>query len=569
MLEPIYVIGYARVSSPKQAQIGDSLDVQEEKIKLYCEAQGWNLFPENTVYREPFTGSNTNRPVYKEILQLLKNNGKGLNIKHLVFWDFDRLTRAGTIDYDKIWEDVREYGVSLRDTTGVIQEEVDAFAHLGLTKSYDFAVARPSEDTERTRVEDARKEKIKILRRLIEPEIRLTQQGYHIGKPDYGFQNKKIFVENKKKCIQVRYEPEAVFIERAFQLRAENTLTDKEICVELNSMGYKSRLQNVWDKKKENIIGTKGGQQLDTDQLRRIIGRYTYCGVICEQWTNHSPIKAQYEGLVSIDVWNKANRGKKFLNLLDDGTIELQENINLDKKKRQKYNPEFPFKGVLLCDICKKRMLASASTGKSKKGFPAYHCSKGHKRNGHRKTILEKQYNYFLNNLKFTDTFLSIFEKTVYFQYKNREAEVSEITAKANINVGELEQEKSNLIKAFTRATVKELQQGIESEIIQLQKKIDEAKRYREKMEIEEADVIDFVNWSKNIMEHPSKILEDINSEHELIAVAGLIFERFPTYTELVNGTPKLSFIFKVSEQFKVDETQLVTLRRIELRFYP
>ena len=36
MNEPIYVIGYARVSTPKQAQTGESLEVQEEKIKIYC-----------------------------------------------------------------------------------------------------------------------------------------------------------------------------------------------------------------------------------------------------------------------------------------------------------------------------------------------------------------------------------------------------------------------------------------------------------------------------------------------------------------------------------------------------
>lgn len=36
-----------------------------------------------------------------------------------------------------------------------------------------------------------------------------------------------------------------------------------------------------------------------------------YAGIICEKWTKNIPIKAQFKGLVSIELWNKANRGEK------------------------------------------------------------------------------------------------------------------------------------------------------------------------------------------------------------------------------------------------------------------
>lgn len=76
MSEPVYVIGYARVSTPKQAQTGESLEVQEEKIKQYCKKKGYTLYPNNTVFREPFSGSNLFRPAYKAILELLKKENK-------------------------------------------------------------------------------------------------------------------------------------------------------------------------------------------------------------------------------------------------------------------------------------------------------------------------------------------------------------------------------------------------------------------------------------------------------------------------------------------------------------
>ena len=264
-----------------------------------------------------------------------------------------------TIDYDKIWSDVKSYGVELRDTTGVIQSARNAFEEFGFDFEYSWAIARPSEDTERQKVEEAKRERMKILQRLIKPEIQRTREGYQIGGSDYGFENKKVLVQNKKKCIQVRYEPEARFIERIYKLRAEGILSDQEICDDVNALGYKSRIKNKWSKDRTKIIGTSGGNKLTTKQLQDLIKRFTYCGVICEKWTKYEPIKALYEGLVTIDEWNTANRGKVHLQINDDNSIALLKDLNIHSKKRKKYNPDFPFKGVLLCEMCDKPMKAS------------------------------------------------------------------------------------------------------------------------------------------------------------------------------------------------------------------
>lgn len=569
MSETTYVIGYARVSTPRQAQTGEGLDIQENAIKRYCDKMGWILFPSNKVYREPFTGTNTNRPVYNEILEMLKANKKAINVKYFVFWDFDRLTRAGTLDYDKIWEDVKSFDVQLRDTTGVIQDEKDAFEEFDFDFHYDWAKARPSEDTERERVEDARKERIKILQRLIRPEIMLTQDGYHIGRPDYGFENKKVFVESKKKCIQVRNEPEAVFVEAIFKLRAEGVLSDQEICDNVNAMGYKSKSMIKWNMDKTKQTGTLGGNKLDIKQLQNIVKRFSYCGVICEKWTKYQPIKAKYEGLVSIDEWNKANRGKLFIELESDDTITLSKDVNVHSKKRKKYNPDYPFKGILMCETCGSTMKASASTGKSGGRFGSYHCERKHSRNAFTQKDVEKKYTELLNNLGFTEKFMNIFEKTVHLQFRNREGELAEYTIKANTNVADLESEKLSLIKSFPNATMDVVRKSIEQQIGALQKQIDQAKAHRNEMEVDEMDVVGFIEWCKGIMEHPANILKDIRSEQELVQTASLFFEEFPTYTQIASGTPKLTSVFKLSEEFKVNEDLLVTPRGVEPRFQP
>jgi hypothetical protein len=104
--------------------------------------------------------------------------------------------------------------------------------------------------------------------------------------------------------------------------------------------------------------------------------------------------------------------------------------------------------------------------------------------------------------------------------------------------------EKSTLIKSFPQATLPSVRQGIEEEINKLQKQIDQAKSQRDLMEVDEADVTSFIGWCRDIMEHPEKMLEDIRSGQELIHTASIFFDEFPTHTQIVSGTPKLSRLF-------------------------
>ena len=59
-------VGYIRVSSPKQAKEGESLDTQKADIKKYCKKKGWDLIK---IYAdEGISGASNNRP---ELLKLL------------------------------------------------------------------------------------------------------------------------------------------------------------------------------------------------------------------------------------------------------------------------------------------------------------------------------------------------------------------------------------------------------------------------------------------------------------------------------------------------------------------
>jgi len=81
-------VGYLRVSTDEQAREGLSLDVQEARIRAYCEAKQWELL---RIYRdEGVSGKSLDRPGIQSLIADLKSNG----VDVVAITKLDRLTRS-------------------------------------------------------------------------------------------------------------------------------------------------------------------------------------------------------------------------------------------------------------------------------------------------------------------------------------------------------------------------------------------------------------------------------------------------------------------------------------------
>ena len=113
--------------------------------------------------------------------------------------------------------------------------------------------------------------------------------------------------------------------------------------------------------------------------LWRLVRKPIYAGINDEKWTNVWPVKCAFKGLVSVELFNRANQGRRKIQRRAQA-IEIVDTV--EERYSTKYSSrtnEFPYRKVVLCPICRKPLLGSASTGKSGKKYPAYHCSKdGH-----------------------------------------------------------------------------------------------------------------------------------------------------------------------------------------------
>ncbi len=553
---------YCRVSTIKQAQDGESLEAQEKICRQIASSKNLQIVPNGKVFRESFSGKKDHRPVLDKVLEYIKTHPNEVN--YFVFRVIDRFTRGGSLSYETIKAELAKSNVELIDSYGVIQPSINTLAHLGV--EYSWSKYYPSEIAEIVLANSGKAEVSNILTRMIGSEIALTRDGYKAGPSDDGYSNEKTRINNKKKTIQVQNPERAKYYIEMFNLRASNLYSDEEIVDRLNALGFKTRIRNIWNSTKEEIIGTKGGKSLSVKQLQRIIQRSIYCGVIMHKWTSNLPVRARYDGLISIDKFNKANRGKIFIKELSDNNLDVLYNYEATKKeeKRNNNNPLFPCKNIILCPVCKKPFLGSSPKGKSGKSFPTYHCARNHKYIGVSKKELEDQVQSVIKDIKFTKLFNNVFEGSLVASYEKRNEEVTNSSSDISKNILELKSKKKqiidNIIKVNSKVVIEELEKEVESvqqEIIKSEKKID-------KIGINKHDINEFKNKSKYLMEHREKMLLDSTNVQKQQALFKLVFKEFPTYQDIVNGTPNLYPMFELSGNIEMQKSRIVPPRGIE-----
>jgi hypothetical protein len=441
----------------------------------------------------------------------------------------------------------------------VIQDEVNLLAHLDVI--YPFSLTYPSEKAETMEAAGAQSEVKVALSRMIGAEIQYARNpaGFSVRQAEFGYQNKKIDVDGKKRVIRAPLEPEANWIRLIFALRAEGTLTDEEIVKKLNGIGFKTRTYNRREQQMKKVVGKFGGNPLTVKVLRNIIKKPIYAGVIEEIWVRR-PFKATlWEGLVPVEIYNKANRGKWFIEVHTDNSATIIKNKVNFRVQKDKNNPLYPYKNHVLCPYCRKLLKGSASTGKTHGRYPFYHCSNKHKWFGVRKEKFEQQIDAFVSSLKLKKGFsndVRLVIRDVYQKERDKYAKTAEEaqnyvkTVKAELDTLLME----GIMKTSSAVVKQDLVAKYEEKKLELALVLDE----RNNSEQKELDMSFLENELLKLMENPRELLLQ---GAEMIGLGNMFarfFTRTPTYEELVNGNPPLTPIFELTRHQEITKDRLV-----------
>lgn len=73
------------------------------------------------------------------------------------------------------------------------------------------------------------------------------------------------------------------------------------------------------------IIGQRGGKPLTLKVLWYTLANPIYAGINDEKWTQGKPVKCKFDGLVSLELFNQANRGKVYISD-NSGEVTITKN---------------------------------------------------------------------------------------------------------------------------------------------------------------------------------------------------------------------------------------------------
>ena len=551
-----------RVSSDKQGRDGDSPEEQRERGERLAETHNVRIIDTVIIVE---SASHEEQPM-QQIVERCKLDP---SIEVVLIKAIDRFTRGGSYPYIHLKEQLMKLNVSLLDTFGIIDNRrVNTLEHTGF--SYYWSTFSPSFKNELLEAERAKDELRDIMTRMIGAEIHYTKLGYWMRQQPYGYVSEKVNTPNGKRLILAPHSEEAGFIIRLFTMRAQGIYSDQQIADELNALGFRTRVQYVRDKyEKTRIVKQIGGRPMTAKMVDYYSHKLIYAGIIKEKWTDNEPVKAQFEGLVSIETFNTANRGKLFI------TIDANDTVTVTRKRppehlvnKNMHNPEFPYKKVVGCSICGRPLLGSASRGKMGVYYPAYHCSKS----GHYfrvpKAAFEQTIEDVVRRLQIDPDLLDSLLAAIEAKWNEKQAQVITDDAKRSERRQELEGEIKAVIDRMKIVTSETVIKHMEEEVVKIESEIKEL----EGMSVVPEKVIDMavvLQYARYLVEHLEDILIHLRNPLRKAAFFGAIFNTMPTYDDLVGGTQKTAHLPGVNELFSIgcfENPLMVTSRRIELR---
>ncbi|HHV85801.1 MAG TPA: recombinase family protein [Petrimonas sp.] len=340
---------YNRVSTKEQEE-NQSLGVQLEACKDYAKRYNLNIV-------ETFGGvfesakSDKERKEFNKMLSFIKRNKK-LNIEYVIVYRTNRFSRTGSTT---ILEELESMGIVVLSATSNYNPKTPSGKFCQRMESATAAF------------ED--EEKSQLTRDLGKAAL---FKGRWIGKAPRGYDQK---TTKTKQTITIN--DEGKFIKKAFHWKADEKLTNEEIRLKLEKLGF----------------------YINKQKLSELLKNPFYCGLMAHNFLNGEIVKGNHPPIITEETFLKAN---EVLNNNYTGGYEQK----LDKEWA-------PLLGTLKCPCCGYNVSASASTKMRKKynrDVYYYVCSRKGCKCNNQVLYVHEAFNSYLSNTSIIDLNENLFE---------------------------------------------------------------------------------------------------------------------------------------------------------------
>lgn len=546
-----------RVSSVRQGTEGDSPEAQQEQIEHFAKLHNINL-KETFIFLE--SASKHEQPMQKAINYCKDPKN---DIQLFIIKSIDRFTRGGATPYEQLKMQLERYGVKLVDLYGVISsQKVNTLEHLGV--KYRWSEYSPSQKIEFLEAERAKDELRDIMSRMIGAEVRYTRMGYWMRRPPFGYTNQRIDTANGKRYVLAQNADEAPFILKMFELRRQGTMSDTQIVREINRLGYQSRYMNRRANADKTQISSRiGGTKLTLKRFWLYIQNPIYAGVVCEKWTENKPVKGQFKGIISFELFNAANRGK--LTLVEkDGVIELLKQTTPEFQLRKgSHDAEYPYRKVVTCSDCHRPLYGSAAKGRNKY-YPGYHCNK----RGHHfrvpKDKLESAAENLVHRVTFTEEHINDLMDAVEIVWQKRQQEVVQDAAVIDNRIQELRAKALATVDKIKLLSSETAIKYMEDDLMKIEEEMQALTSEKEQQKDKQPVNFEIVmSYAKYFLQHIDYLLLQQSDPVKKANFFGVLFDQTPSYAEIASVTEDLSLVPGLNELFRIKNGSISSMVRV------
>ncbi len=323
------------------------------------------------------------------------------------------------------------------------------------------------------------------------------------------------------------------YIAMIFEEYAKGGYTYKTLAEYVTERGFKSR----------------NGKAICMQMVEKILKNPLYCGRI-KTWG--LDIKGDFEPIVSEELFAQCQKGYK---------------KSYTKMNRSVQNPNFPLRRACVCTECNTSLTGSVAKGK----YPYYHH---HKQNCVQakfipKETFEQLFVEYLNELTPNKEYEKIFKAIVLDIWQNNYKKLDENNARVRIEIDRYEQERQKVFDLHRSGKYSDDEFLEQKEIIN--KKMYQKRQLLQDNHIEEFNMEEALNYCFNFVRETSEtwIRLKKKSYSNTMRFQKQIFPEKIHFDGKKFGTDKLSLVYKLNQENSTEESNLVTLRRVELRFSP
>lgn len=416
--KPMRALIYCRVSSVRQVNEGHGLDSQERRCRDYAKGKGYVV--EKVFLDEGVSGGLFERPAMQELINHIdKNLGRQYVI---VFDDLSRFARDLKV-HIQLKTELKSRGAVIECPNFNIEDSPEG----------EYAEMIMAAGNQYQRKQNRRQVMQKMKARL--------ESGYWSFCPPPGLHNKIVSGRGR---ILVSREPFATIYKEAIERYAGDLLNTLD---EVRNFIIEKYMMTGINK----VISLNGVVNILTEELYAGYMKYSPWGIPF--------MKAKHDGFITFETYKI-----------------VQEKLSGRSKPRLRkdYSLDFPLRGFILCDKCRRPMTASWNKGRNKR-YPNYWC-KTINCPARNKTVnkdrVHSQFEALLSGLKpradSFDLVDSVFQN-VWEERKLKHMDFSAIKAK---EIEEIKSQIGNYVKLIGKARSETLMTRYENMILELENKL-------------------------------------------------------------------------------------------------